>query len=1348
MIRTVISALTAAAACAFAQPSGTSPHTPPANGPRRADPTWVALRDCTVHVNPGEAIEHATVVFRDGVIQAVMPGEGAPIPMGPRVVQSTGLHVYPAFIDAYVDVDAPAPTPGAPGVHWNASITPQRRVLDGSALDAATGESLRKLGFGAAAVAPRGGIFRGTSAVVSLSKASDDPSITRPLVYRADAYQAVGFESARGGYPGSLMGAIAVVRQTLSDADWLDTLPEGAQRNAAIQNDGCLGALSRRYDAVTPLVFDVGDELDALRAAKVVREFGRRAMILGSGTEFRRLEAIASEKLPYVLPLNYPRQPDVSTLGKVEQVELRELMTWEQAPTNPHRLANAGVSFALTSSKARDRDGFIENVRKAITCGLTEEQALAALTTVPAKMLMVDDQIGTVEVGKRANLLVTDGPVFGKETKVHAVWIDGKAHDLYTAPERLEGEWALEIPGAPEAKRKLVVEKGNGITVHRDDKASKASRVSVEGGRVSFTFEHEPLDGKAGVYAMTAAIERDADGKAARLLGQGLRATGETFTWTAARESARLDGLWPTVFDQPHADGAKNGAMLVIADGKLAMVGAAEAPDMPVEHTWDGRTLRYELDPARTGHEGIVKVEATVDFDEDPPVMRGVVNAPSGGSFTWTATRTSPQGKWNLSEYDGEAKKESDPGYFTIEVTGENATVTLAKTSEGEAEKAEEKPAAEAPKPDDAPKTEPDAETPKPEQPGAAPPREGRGRGKFGGARGGEGFKIEGRVVAFKQDMSALGGEGKADATLRVFGDTLVGEFKLAEVTHTFRASREPRKKDDSETEWAKDIPESLPTPFGPYGLESLPPQCTFVFTNATIWTNGPEGVIRGGTLVVSNGKIAGVFPTGNTGIVPPGPDAITIDCQGKHITAGIIDCHSHTGISRGVNEGGQAVTAEVRIEDVTNPDTTNWYWQLAGGVTAVNNLHGSANAIGGQSQTNKIRWGCARPDDMHFEGAIPGIKFALGENPRGANSGPSRDLGGGATARYPQTRMGVEMLIRDRFTAASEYKRRLDEEKKGRTQASTETPGGGLEEKSTNATLLATLPVRRDFELEALAEILDGKRLVHCHSYRQDEILMLCLVAKEYKFKIGTFQHILEGYKVADYVRDYSGGGSGFSDWWAYKVEVQDAIPQGLPLMAQVGATMSFNSDSDELARRLNVEAGKAVKYVGLSEEDALKFVTLNPAKQLRVDDRVGSIEVGKDADFAVWNGPPLSSLSLCEMTFVDGRRLFSLEDDAKHREKIQQERSRLIQKILAEKKRPGAGDGDRPAGGPPDGARRRPGGGRRPPNDDLVAADFLVENLTEEEAARVREYYLDLMNRGKSPNQPGMCGCGLMHW
>lgn len=1292
MIRTSLLGVVVAS-MALAQPGG-SPHTPPANGPRRADPAWVALRDVTVHVKPGEVIEHATVVMRDGVIQAVMPGEGSPFPLGPRVVQGAGLHVYPAFIDAFVEVDAPAPAAGAAGVHWNALVTPQRRAVDGAGVDEATRDSLRKLGFGAAAISPRGGMFRGTAAVVSLAQASDDASISRPPVYRADAYQAVAFETGRGGYPGSLMGSIALFRQTLSDADYLDGLPEGPARNAALQNDGCLGALAKKFDAVTPLVWDVQDELDAMRAAKVAREFGRRAILLGSGAEFRRLDAIKEDGHSFILPLNFPRQPDVSTLGKVEGVELRDLMTWEQAPTNPRRMAKAGVTFALTTSKARDRGLFSENLRKAITAGLTEEQALAALTTVPAKMLMVEEQLGTVEVGKRANLIVADGPIFAKETKLRAVYVDGKPHEMYTPPEKLEGEWAVEIPGAPAAERKIVIEKGNAVTVWRDGKTSKASRVTVEGGRLSYTFDHEPLDGQVGVYAMTAAIERGADGKAFRLAGQGLRAGGQAFAWSATRNPPSLEGMWAFNLNMPRIAPETVSVLTVKADGTAAWL-VRDGGEMPATITREGEVVTITADRAAVGGEGSLVIAGAFDFEADPVTFSGRSMGNEATPAVYAAKRTAPMGTWKVTEFDGKSREAGEG--ITIEVRKDGVTMTVGK------------------------------------------PNDAEGKAQKAAVVRGEDVKVEGRVVTFTHDLKELGGEGRATVTLTAFGDELTGESVYADGTkRAIAAEREPPKKTDADdAEWAKDIPEALPMPFGPYGFEALPPQGTFVLTNATLWTNTAQGVSKNATMVIAKGKIVAVFPEGDFGFaIPGGETPITIDCSGKHITPGIIDAHSHTGISRGVNEGGQAITAECRIQDVTNPDTTNWYWQLAGGVTTVLNLHGSANAIGGQSQTNKVRWGAARPDDLHFEGSKPGIKFALGENPRGANSGGARE----GPARYPQTRMGVEMLIRDRFTAAKEYAEAMRHAKAAPLGGVLASAAGGL------AGMHPGQGVRRDLELEALAEILAGERLVHCHSYRQDEILMLCMVAKDFNFKIGTFQHILEGYKVADYVRDYSGGGSGFSDWWAYKIEVQDAIPQGLPLMAMVGATVSFNSDSDELARRLNVEAGKAVKYADLPEEDALKFVTLNPAKQLGVDGRVGTLEVGKDADVAVWNGHPMSSMSKCERTFVDGRQLFSLEEDAKHRERIQKERSRLIQKILAEPKRAGAGggDGDRPAGAA-EGGRRRPGG-RRPPN--LSEGDFSLDGLSDDEAAKVREYYLDLYYRGKTPNQPGVCGCGLEHW
>jgi imidazolonepropionase-like amidohydrolase len=422
------------------------------------------------------------------------------------------------------------------------------------------------------------------------------------------------------------------------------------------------------------------------------------------------------------------------------------------------------------------------------------------------------------------------------------------------------------------------------------------------------------------------------------------------------------------------------------------------------------------------------------------------------------------------------------------------------------------------------------------------------------------------------------------------------------------------------------------------------PPQPeVLVVRHATIWTSGPQGKLADADLLIKKGKIAAV---GAHLAAPAG--AVEIDATGKHVSPGIFDPHSHSDIVGNVNEGTNIVTAEVRIEDVVNAESIAVYRELAGGVTTVNLLHGSANAIGGQNAVVKLRWG-APPEEMFF-GAPQGIKFALGENPKQSNWG---DSGENVKKRYPQTRQGVEQIIRETFLAARDYQRRWDEYRKD--------PRADR------------VPPRRDLQLEAVAEILDGKRLVHSHCYRADEIIMLLRVAEQFGFRVATLQHVMEGYKVADEIAAHGAGGSTFSDWWAYKVEVIDAIPYNGAIMWQRGVVTTFNSDSNELARRLNLEAAKAVRYGNVPEAEALKFVTLNSAKQFHVDDRIGSLEPGKDADFVIWSGSPLSTYSVAEQTWIDGRKYFDRAEDLKHRTEIADERAALVAKVKAESKKDG---------------------------------------------------------------------------
>jgi imidazolonepropionase-like amidohydrolase len=396
-----------------------------------------------------------------------------------------------------------------------------------------------------------------------------------------------------------------------------------------------------------------------------------------------------------------------------------------------------------------------------------------------------------------------------------------------------------------------------------------------------------------------------------------------------------------------------------------------------------------------------------------------------------------------------------------------------------------------------------------------------------------------------------------------------------------------------------------------------IPPAGRLVaITNATIMT-ASHGTIENGTIVIRDGKISAV----GTDVQVP-RDAKVIDGAGKYVIPGIVDAHSHSA-SEAINEGSNSITAEVRLTDVLRQDNINLYRELAGGTTTLNILHGSANTIGGQNAVVKLRYGLP-VDSLIFEGAPPGIKFALGENVRRTNSSgiPGRER------RYPFTRMGVEALLRDAFTRAREYQQEWKTYEAARANTRRGQP--------------APIPPERDLQLDALVEVLEGKRLVHAHSYRADEILMMLHIAKEFGFRVASFQHVLEGYKVADELAAAGSGASTFADNWAYKMEAWDAIPHNAAIMADRGVRVSINSDSDERARRLYQEAAKAMHYGGVSEEEALKMITLNAAWQLGIDDRVGSIDVGKDADLAIFNGHPFAPGSRVEMTLVDGRTFF----------------------------------------------------------------------------------------------------------
>lgn len=496
--------------------------------------------------------------------------------------------------------------------------------------------------------------------------------------------------------------------------------------------------------------------------------------------------------------------------------------------------------------------------------------------------------------------------------------------------------------------------------------------------------------------------------------------------------------------------------------------------------------------------------------------------------------------------------------------------------------------------------------------------------GEYNGTQGA--FNLNGQ---FNEKLGVMEGQGQLpDGSWVKWAAVKNEKFKEAETRKTIAI-----EKKSIELIWYPNMA---------YGFNELPKAKNYAIRNATIWTNEEDGIIREGNILFQNGKIQ--FVGKSNFLIPAG--TIEIDGKGLHVTSGIIDEHSHIAISKGVNEAGQSNSAEVSIADVVRNNDINIYRQLSGGVTAAQLLHGSANAIGGRSALVKLKWGYS-PEEMLIPNAPKFIKFALGENVKQSNWGDFQ------TIRFPQTRMGVEQTFYQEFRRAKAYgeawEKYRDASNKSKRKEELKAPA-------------------KDLALEALYEIIQKERFISCHSYVQSEINMLMHVADSFGFTVNTFTHILEGYKLADKMAKHGAGGSTFSDWWGYKMEVNDAIPHNASLMHQQGVLVAINSDDAEMGRRLNQEAAKVIKYGGASEEEAWKMVTLNPAKLLHLDDRMGSLKAGKDADVVIWTANPLTQETKVVSVFVDGTLLYDFKEDERKRRQNKLEKTRLINLMLAD--------------------------------------------------------------------------------
>ncbi|WP_020538334.1 amidohydrolase family protein [Lewinella cohaerens] len=935
----------------------------PYNGVKDQRDGWYAFTNATVIPQAGSEIKNATLVIKEGRIVSITPNGS--VPEGAVEVDAEGKYIYPSLIDMYAEYGLPeaksvgerprqqpqmlSNKEGAYG--WNEALKPEFRAHEYFTPDGKAAKNLRGFGFGVVSSLQQDGISRGSSVVVSLGEER-----ANEVIIKSEGAHYLSFSKgvSTQSYPNSLMGVMALLRQTYIDAAWYqDTDEEGTNLSLEAWND--VQAL--------PQIFAVSDWQEVLRAQVLAKEFGKKYIIKGSGDEYQRIAEMKQSGATFILPLDFPDAYDVTDPYDAHQLSLTQLRHWEMAPTNPAKMAEAGIKFAITADGHKKSSDFFGALRKAIESGLSEADALRALTETPATLLGISEEAGTLATGKWANFLITSAPLFAKGTKIHHNWVQGKPHVMDALPAHdLTGDYTLKA--GSRAYNMTVGAKGAKIKI--DEETELDVKYSEDGGLITLSF---PQDKGAGLM--------------------------------------RLSGL---------------------VDGDM----------------WRGR-------------------------GQDP----------TGAWINWEAEKTGGQAA------------------------------------------AEEK---------------------------------------------------EGKETA---------------ATAMVSQQT---------------------------------------APYGAFGWTSRPQAETVIIRNATLWTNEESGILEKADIMLQNGKIAQV---GGSIRGPRG--AIEIDGEGMHVTPGIIDEHSHIAISRGVNESSQESTAEVSIADVVDATDVDIYRQLSGGVTTSQLLHGSANPIGGQSALIKLRWGYT-PEEMKFAGAPGFIKFALGENVKQSNRSNSYGI------RYPQTRMGVEQVFENYFTEARAYGEAIDRGEK----------------------------VRRDLELETLLEILNGERFITCHSYQQGEINMLLKVADRFGFRVNTFTHILEGYKVADKMAEHGAGGSSFSDWWAYKFEVVDAIPYNGAIMHEQGVTVAFNSDDAEMARRLNQEAAKAVLFGGVSEEEALKFVTLNPAKLLHIDDKVGSLKVGKDADIVIWTDNPLSVYARAKHTYVDGIKFYDMDEDVTRRAALQDERNALIQKML----------------------------------------------------------------------------------